>query len=172
MSGPWSEDLTAEVAHLWADGHSAGEIETMLPAGHGRTRNAIIGKMSRLQRAGGHPKREQGPPRATRPRLTSAGRSAASRAGNGTFGRPPVLKAVPVPRARTDIPEPVSLGLTLMQLTKFTCHWPGGGPSEPPGLFCGHATFRGGPYCEGHTARAFHPPKQRDRAGFYQRAGR
>ena len=48
--------------------------------------------------------------------------------------------------------EPVSLGLTVMQLQPGQCKWPHG---TGPYLFCGHPASEGESYCQFHCARAY-----------------
>jgi GcrA cell cycle regulator len=53
-------------------------------------------------------------------------------------------------------PEKASrIGITLMQLTSKTCHWPLGDPQQPDFGFCGNLILEGCPYCAEHAKLAY-----------------
>lgn len=155
----WTDERIEALKAMWAEGRSASEIAAALG---GVTRNAVIGKVHRFKLPG-RPKR---PPK---PRATIAiGKRPSSRGRanhGGTVAKiaagPPRFKPVPKPKPVRveDVPEPVSRGLTVMDLSDRTCKWPTNDPPHGgPYLFCGAATEPGGPYCRHHFLRS------RDRA--------
>lgn len=50
--------------------------------------------------------------------------------------------------------------VTLETMAAQMCHWPVGDPSDPSFHFCGLALHKG-PYCEGHARKAYQPHKPR-----------
>lgn len=151
----WNEPTVDRLKKLWAEGKSATQIAMAL--GGGITRNAVIGKVSRLglQRVGvgGGPsspsarnqaakiqRRNNAPPHQPlegKPfRVSEQGR---------VYAQP---EQVPLP------PEPVVKGeplmLTLLELPKGACKWPIGGP-DPIQRFCGLRQHGETPYCADHA---------------------
>jgi GcrA cell cycle regulator len=59
-------------------------------------------------------------------------------------------EAVDIPRRQ---------GLTLLELTSRSCHWPIGDPKKEDFRFCG-AIVQRRPYCEVHRALAYAPPQR------------
>jgi hypothetical protein len=66
----------------------------------------------------------------------------------------PLAEAAP---EAVDIPR--RQGLTLLELTSRSCHWPIGDPKKEDFCFCG-ATVQRRPYCEVHRALAYAPPQR------------
>jgi GcrA cell cycle regulator len=66
----------------------------------------------------------------------------------------PLAKAAPV---AVDIPR--RQGLTLLELTSSSCHWPLGDPKTADFFFCG-ATTDVQPYCKVHRVVAYRAPAQ------------
>jgi GcrA cell cycle regulator len=131
----WSDDTINTLIVLWHRGLSAREIGEQID----RTRNAVIGKLSRL--------RDQ-------LRLLSGCR----------IPSPPRVRIRHKPLMNTKpedvpivVPEPTERKrmITLMELNGDTCRWPlnDGGPF----LFCGDLKADGSPYCVKHTNAAYHP---------------
>src|SRR5690606_20348520 len=60
-----------------------------------------------------------------------------------------------------DMVAPVSLRLSLLQLTERTCRWPHGDPRADDFSFCGHDTRFESAYCAYHRRIAFTPLSQR-----------
>ena len=74
-TSPWTDDRVATLKRLWSDGLSAREIALEL---RGVTRNAVLGKLHRLDLLGGRPKVTATKPKAPcRPRLRFAPSSSA-----------------------------------------------------------------------------------------------
>lgn len=155
----WPEDKVERLKARWAEGASATEIAKELG---GFTRNAIIGKVTRL----GLPKRS----RLARLAATTTNRRAQA------ARRPPAPRA-PKPKAhyvkfeRTphigDGPRPSRAGpsryvdqgpglATPLTLGAHMCKWPIGDPQDEGFTFCGKRQEHG-PYCAEHGRVAFEP---------------
>lgn len=111
----------------------------------GVTRNAVIGKLSRLNL-----NRDKVPAPAPRRVARQPRRRAVSRL------RRQILKSV----AGGTVPSeeaPIHNGhcCSLLELTKRTCRWPISTPGAPDFRFCGNAPIEGLPYCAGHSRLAY-----------------
>jgi GcrA cell cycle regulator len=162
--GQWSDERVNMLKQLWADGLSASQIATKL--GMGVTRNAVIGKVHRLNLSG-----RASTPRAAQPRKTERQPSAPGRSPSMPTAGATALKAFlqPAPRAMP-LPEPKPLRLvdsakdgriTILHLSDKTCKWPIGDPMKEDFCFCGHGPREGSPYCEYHARMAYQPPQSR-----------
>ena len=173
---PWTEDRVETLKKLWADGLSASQIAGKL--GMGVTRNAVIGKVHRLNLAG-----RVNTPRNQSPRTTrkTAGETQASpQRGPSRPTMPPTAGATALktyaqphhnPRL-APLPEPKPLRLvesskdgriTILHLSDKTCKWPIGDPQHDEFCFCGHGPREGSPYCEYHARMAYQPAQDRNR---------
>jgi GcrA cell cycle regulator len=121
----WVADRIERLKALWNLGLSASQIGKEF----GVSRNAVIGKIHRLQ---GYkpvrPKAQAKPPKAApkwQPR--------------------PAPLVEPIAPAVAEVP---SLDLTLGELTAAVCHYPHG--NAAPFTFCGQPTAAGSPYCTSH----------------------
>lgn len=142
----------------YEQGHAAGQIARALcDAGReGTTRNAVLGKINRLVRAGAVARR--GASGAMLDRIFDRARAAAERQAAGeaatvaAAARAPAQSPPPKPRRRR---EPV--GILLAEVEGAACRWPVG-PGEGIALrVCGGAPLSGRPYCAAHMARAYAP---------------
>ena len=168
----WTEDRVELLKKLWTEGLSASQIAGRL--GSGVTRNAVIGKVHRLNLSG---RAQQ--PRATQPRAPRKQREP-SLAGARPAGMPsmptagntamkPMLRADVQPRqAALPEPQPVRLidlakggRVTILHLSDKTCKWPIGDPGSEEFCFCGHGPRASSPYCEYHARLAYQPPQDR-----------
>lgn len=148
--GTWSSERIEELKRCFEAGLSSSQIAREL----GVTRNAVIGKMSRLglsrprdaaarhfeqKRAGklAHPKRPRLPVFTQRALLTAA------------FSAAPALADAP---AIHD-----GRGCTLLELGHGKCRWPIDHPGGEDVFFCGNEPVRGLPYCAGHARLAYRP---------------
>ena len=148
----WTEEREEKVKKLWAEGLSASQIAAQLGD---VSRNAVIGKVHRLNLAsrskGGRP-RAPGAPRASRAK--SAASAPASALVQTSTPYVPAAQASAHARAAMVI-APVSLRLTLTELTEHTCKWPIGDPLKDDFSFCGvQATHA---YCSYHAKLAYQP---------------
>lgn len=167
----WTEDRVEMLKRMWTEGLSASQIAGRL--GQGVTRNAVIGKVHRLNLAG----------RAPPPRPAAQQRSRKSREPShpgrqapqpslpvaGNTALKPVLRALPAVRpSALAAPEPLRLvdtarggRVTILQLSEKTCKWPIGDPGHDEFCFCGHAPRDAAPYCEYHARMAYQPLQDR-----------
>ncbi|MCY0149761.1 GcrA family cell cycle regulator [Hoeflea sp. G2-23] len=171
----WTDERVERLKKLWADGLSASQIAAQLG---GVSRNAVIGKVHRLNlpgraKSGGQAsvrtKRTTAAPRAP----AYAGRTAAqatrtvSRSSGGAALQQQV-DAVAVEEIDTrpteDVVVPISRRLTLVELSERTCKWPIGDPLQEGFHFCGNDSGEASPYCGYHAKLAFQPSSERRRA--------
>jgi len=147
----WPDETVARLKKLWADGLSASTIAQRL--GNGLTRNAVIGKVSRLKLPGRRTTSiMQGKVTARKNRLY---RREAPRA----MPKRPILPVEPLPpREETDIAR-----VSFNQLDKGMCRFIPGDPCEDFGmdkpLYCGEATVPGQAYCVHHARRCAEPDR-------------
>jgi GcrA cell cycle regulator len=163
---PWTPDRVETLKKLWADGLSASQIAARL--GMGVTRNAVIGKVHRLNLAG-----RATQPRTAAPRAPREGRPnrphAPSMPTAGANALKPMLRAEPMSRP-LPLPEPKPMRLvdlskdgriTILHLSDKTCRWPIGDPGTEEFCFCGHGPRESSPYCEYHARIAYQPAQER-----------
>ncbi|WP_422372562.1 GcrA family cell cycle regulator [Hoeflea sp.] len=172
----WTDERVEKLKKLWADGLSASQIAAQLG---GVSRNAVIGKVHRLNlpgraKSGGQSsvrtKRATAAPRAP----AYAGRTAAqtTRTMSGRSSGNTALKqdvdAVAVEdldtRPMEDVVVPISRRLTLIELSERTCKWPLGDPLLEGFHFCGNDSDDSSPYCGYHAKLAFQPSSERKRS--------
>lgn len=141
----WTEERVELLKRLWLEGLSSSQIALILA--NGATRNAVIGKVSRLKLT---PRKNPAAAKPTKPKLPKAAKVRSRPApmlcgdGNTTI------------KAPTFIENAERAGrLTLLQLTEHTCKWPIGDPLEAGFSFCGEHSEEGKPYCATHSRRAF-----------------
>lgn len=145
-SPTWTDERIELLKRHFAAGLSCREIAADI----GVSRNAVIGKLSRLNltrgRSGDDRKLERSlaPVRATRavPRLqyemlaTIYGESDAP------------VTAAPIDDANR---------CSLLELSENRCRWPISTPGEEDFCFCGNTAPDGQPYCTGHSRLAYRP---------------
>lgn len=158
----WTDERVELLKKLWSDGLSASQIAAQL--GDGVTRNAVIGKVHRLNLAGRAKPASTGP-RQRKPRTTPQ-RPAPTRhftAGNAALKTQaqPVARRMPQPAAMRDVVVPISMNVSLLQLTEAMCKWPSGDPGTDDFHFCGHRSSEAKPYCEYHSRVAYQPVERR-----------
>jgi GcrA cell cycle regulator len=166
----WTADRVEKLKKLVAEGFSAGQISHRLNAGF--TRNAVIGKVTRLglSFARGNRQRTIRPGGiAARPtqtvdvpkrlRRTQGGIAkptprdpAAELRDLAAKRRAPEFNPEPYVPAVVELPaEPLNIG--LLELEYGMCKFPT--TAEAPHLFCGLPIVKGRPYCTSHTAACF-----------------
>ena len=162
----WTERRTALAVEWWKQGLSAGEIASRLGD---ITRNAVIGKLSRMGlKRGTHA-------HATLAQKIGARRTKASyerkkkRLGIKTkrvFISPAgaivglLDKGTPLKPLPQDHPEDVATVASVADLEPHHCRWPVGDPKADFKGFCGKKKERG-QYCEHHAQRAYQGPWSR-----------
>ena len=167
----WTDERVELLKKLWTEGLSASQIAVRLS--QGVTRNAVIGKVHRLNLSGRAQAPRTAAPRAPRkPREPShpgrtAGMPSLPSAGNTALK--PMMRAEVQPRQQA-LPEPQPVRLvdlpqggrvTILHLSDKTCKWPIGDPGAEDFCFCGHGPRTGSPYCEYHARLAYQPLQDR-----------
>ena len=142
---------TVERIELLKSRFEAGLSCREIAADIGVSRNAVIGKLSRLN--------------LTHEKSGDARRPARKDAAKGDRPRTAArlrhqmlltLQAEPQPAA--DV-EPIHNGhcCSLFELSEERCRWPIGTPRAEDFCFCGNTPVEGLPYCPGHTRLAYRP---------------
>lgn len=167
----WTEERVTLLKSLWASGMSAGQIVNEL---EGRfTRNAIIGKISRMGLSGRvnlkGSKTGISPKRSTQPNMPRREKTVAPAAVIATVSAPAKPKLPKEPDFGETMPvdiapvsedvSPLAQRVTLLQLTNSTCRWPIGDVGHPNFAFCGGDADlnRGRPYCGHHAKQSYNP---------------
>ncbi len=139
----WTEEQIEQATEMWANKESAQAIADAI----GKSRNAVIGKMNRMNIK----RRGLDSPSDPDDRDGSPGESEAGPA-------PADSRTTP----STDVVNPDVLfaqlkdqRLPLMYLTSRTCRWPIGDPSTKNFWFCGKQSAIDKPYCAEHSELAF-----------------
>ena len=147
MSPPpqtWTDQRLELLKSGFAAGLSCREIAVTI----GVSRNAVIGKISRLnlKRDKDRLVRANKPERAGEARPRGAPRL-----------RQILLKAYPEREEAPAADQPVHNGHTcsLFELGKDTCRWPISSPGSEDFCFCGNPPIEGLPYCAGHSRLAY-----------------
>ena len=170
----WTDERVERLKKLWADGLSASQIAAQLG---GVSRNAVIGKVHRLNLPGRAKSGGQSSVRTKRtttaPRAPNyAGRTASqttrtvSRSNGGAALKQDldVVAAEEVDtRPMEDVVVPISRRLSLIELSERTCKWPVGDPLQEGFHFCGNDSGDSSPYCGYHAKMAFQPSSERKR---------
>jgi hypothetical protein len=174
MADPWPQDRTDLLMKLHAEGYSSGVIAMRM--GRGLTRNAVMGKIDRLRKAGvirdeAHVQlRSRGPKgghcQRSQPRIRKL-----TNMWTGSPMQPRVMRKdtrtpVPLPRA-DDIPRITFADLARHHCRFICCAEAGKAVAAGDKLYCGNQVVEGTSYCAGHLARtsrdiAEFTPKQRE----------
>ena len=143
----WTTERVELLKSRFAAGLSCREIANDI----GVSRNAVIGKLSRLnltrEEGGGARRRaRRGAAKGDRPR-------AAAR-----LQHPMLLTLHDEPQPAAD-EEPIHNGhcCSLLELSEERCRWPISTPGAADFCFCGNTPVEGLPYCAGHTRLAYRP---------------
>lgn len=177
MSG-WTDHEVETILAMLKRGKTAGEIARKLP---GRSRNAVIGKVTRDERLNviglpgkakprakvkaqpaPQPKPAPAPALKPKPKPNYAIAPIHSKAS-----RPPTPLSVPVEARYYDA---AAMHLRLEDLRGHQCRWPVNDAQRgEPHLFCGHRSVDGSSYCAHHKARAaghssYEPAREDDAA--------
>lgn len=169
----WTDERVEMLKKLWADGLSASQIAAQLG---GVSRNAVIGKVHRLNLPGRAKSGGQTKVRTKRPTTPARTPNYASRVAGQTrtvtrsAGATALKTETEVvayqqidTRPAEDVVVPISRRLELVQLTEKTCKWPMGDPLQEGFHFCGNDSGESSPYCGYHAKLAFQPSNERKR---------
>lgn len=166
MRWQWNEDREQLLAKLWMEGLSCSQIAGRF--GDAITRNAVIGKVHRMQL----------PDRQGRPNRTLGGKIAARnkriREAKERKVRPWEPQKQPRPENFVPYeapPEPITVEpknrRSLIELLPNQCRWPIGDPGDKDFHFCDRDGVPGKSYCQHHLRVAFPPiPPKRSRLEF------
>jgi GcrA cell cycle regulator len=154
MSAPtW----TAERVELLRSRFEAGQSCREIAADIGVSRNAVIGKLSRLNLTRGRsddarrPAREDGAKR----RHLKAGPRTQYQMLLAAFTEPrPAIEDAPIHGERR---------CSLLELSEERCRWPISTPGAEDFCFCGNTPVEGLPYCAGHTRLAYRSASRQHR---------
>lgn len=150
----WWPERVNQLKAEWAEGVSC----TQIAAGLGRpyvSRNAVIGKVHRLNLPGRKTDERKPYVAPNRPRRRSPKNvevSLNTRVKDRRRGQ----ETLPVDMALDEFNAqiPVEQRKTLFELTHWTCRWPVGNPGETGFFFCGGLPTVGYQYCSGHCGFA------------------
>jgi GcrA cell cycle regulator len=142
---------TAERVELLKSRFEAGLSCREIADDIGVSRNAVIGKLSRLnltREKSGDARRPVKKDAARRPRPKTGPRL--------QYQMLQALYAEPQPAAED---EPIHDGhcCSLLELSEERCRWPISNPGADDFCFCGNTPVEGLPYCAGHTRLAYRP---------------
>jgi GcrA cell cycle regulator len=145
LAQTWTDERLELLKSGFADGLSCREIAATI----GVSRNAVIGKISRLNL-----KRDKDRMvRTGRPERTAA----EARPRGARRLRQILLNAYPAAQEAPRADEPIHNGHTcsLLELGNDTCRWPISTPGAEDFCFCGNPPLGGLPYCAGHSRLAY-----------------
>lgn len=149
----WTDERIAQLKRLWLAGFTCSQIAERL---RGVTRNAVIGKVTRLKLPPrGHRKanRSQAQIRTVRSRRRARKNTSAA------SSLPAWWPATPIP-AEDVQPEKL---ITFAELETKHCRWIYGDPQHADHGYCGGEMVLGLPYCAKHAQRAYAAPEVRSR---------
>lgn len=148
-SSQWPDSRVERLKTLWGEGLSASVIAAML--GGGITRNAVIGKVHRLELEARvrkvPPRKNRTPEHLEAKRLQRAGRRLMFRRADFAVPEQPIAPELP----HEENP------CQLLDLTDDRCRWPIGDVGEDGFHFCGAGAPIDRPYCAYHSSRAYAP---------------
>src|ERR1700687_3376884 len=141
---------TAERVELLKSRCAAGLSARDIAGEIGVSRNAVIGKLSRLSLT------RESSGDARRPARNDAAKERRARAGPRLQYQ--MLKALYGEQPATE-DEPIHNGhrCSLLELSEQRCRWPISTPGAADFCFCGNTPIAGLPYCAGHTRLAYRP---------------
>jgi GcrA cell cycle regulator len=146
----WTTERVEQLKIRFAEGLSCREIAADI----GVSRNAVIGKISRLNLT-----RDKGYGKTLARKETAA----APRPRPGARLRQLLIKIAPAEPEPVSGLEPIHNGHTcsLFELSRETCRWPISTPGAEDFCFCGNPPIEGLPYCAGHSRLAYRVGAQR-----------
>jgi GcrA cell cycle regulator len=170
----WTDERVEKLKRLWAEGLSASQIAAQLG---GVSRNAVIGKVHRLNLPGRAKSGSNQVARSTK-RVATQVRPAAftqrntvtrtvTRAAGATMLKEEIevdAQELQHYMPSTNVVVPISRRLVLTELTERTCKWPIGDPLKDDFCFCGNESPDNSPYCNYHQRLAYQPSSERRRA--------
>jgi GcrA cell cycle regulator len=142
----WTTERLERLKICFEAGLSCREIAADI----GVSRNAIIGKLSRLNLAREKTGDTRPPARrdAKGPRRESGPRQQNRLLQALCTGQQPAIDDAPIPNAQC---------CSLLELNEARCRWPISTPGAEDFCFCGNTPVEGLPYCPGHSRLAYQP---------------
>jgi GcrA cell cycle regulator len=156
----WDDDRVAKLVKLHAEGLSCSQIATAL--GHGITRNAVIGKVSRLNLPKRDGERAKLINRRTRKSQGSVWGMSMKQAAK--LKERAAKAPAPPPEAYVEPITNETPTRTFATLERGECRWPIGDPKSEAFGYCGCKAVPGQSYCTGHRLRAYTPAPTLKRA--------
>jgi GcrA cell cycle regulator len=141
--GTWSNERIELLKTHFAAGLTCREIANEI----GLSRNAVIGKLSRLNLT-----RDKKPTARRENAKTGRGRSVPRL--QYRILRKLFTEAAPAENEQAIQSEQ---HCSLLELSEEKCRWPINNPGEEDFCFCGNQPLGGLPYCAGHSRLAYHP---------------
>jgi GcrA cell cycle regulator len=140
---------TKERLELLRSGFEAGLSCREIAAHIGVSRNAVIGKISRLSLT----RDKAGVRRPAAKKEVETGQRPKTQVGLRQF----LLKAVPLEPEPFTEEDTIHNGhvCSLFELSKERCRWPINTPGAADFCFCGNTPIDGMPYCPGHSRLAY-----------------
>ena len=139
----WTTERVELLKQHFEAGLSCREIAAQI----GVSRNAVIGKLTRLGLTRGPTNIEQ--------HLQATPKERAKSVPRAQYRMLQVVYANGQPAA--DAPIASANPCSLLELSKERCRWPISTPGEEGFCFCGNTPLKGLPYCPGHTRLAYKP---------------
>ena len=139
---------TAARIELLKRGFEAGFSCREIAAEIGVSRNAVIGKLSRLNLT----RQENPPQRRAQKRAAKTNALSTTPRGQHEMRTAAYAEAPPaIPDGQPDDARRCS----LFELSEERCRWPISTPGAEDFCFCGNMPLEGVPYCEGHSRLAY-----------------
>jgi GcrA cell cycle regulator len=139
---------TTERVELLKQHFEAGLSCREIAAHIGVSRNAVIGKLTRLGLT-------RGPTNVEQQLQAKAKERSPKSVPRAQYRMLQVVYANGEPAA--DVPITSASPCSLLELDQERCRWPISTPGEEGFCFCGNTPLKGMPYCAGHTRLAYKP---------------
>ena len=140
----WTTDRVELLKNHFEAGLTCREIAASI----GVSRNAVIGKLARLQLTRGPARAEPRPTKAARERSRKSIPRLQYKILQAVYENAEPLPEVAITSERR---------CSLFELSNQRCRWPIGTPGAEDFCFCGDTPVEGMPYCTGHTRLAYRP---------------
>jgi GcrA cell cycle regulator len=144
----WTEERIELLKSRFEAGLSCREIACDI----GVSRNAVIGKLSRLNLTREKNRDAPRPPR----EAAAKGKRRPKSVPRLQYQMLKALYAEPWPAADEE-PIDARHSCSLLELSNERCRWPINTPGAADFCFCGNTPVEGLPYCAGHTRLAYRP---------------
>jgi len=148
----WTPERVDQLKSYFEEGLSCRDIAVSI----GVSRNAVIGKLSRLNLTRTTPDE----------RRTRRKKSTGPAAQRPTAKQHLQMLQVIYDQQADDVPIASANNCSLLELSEQRCRWPLNTPGAEDFCFCGNTPLGGMPYCSGHYRLAYQTgPRQRAARG-------